>query len=116
MSEYIPDGDWNAVRRAVDAVSRLLDTGGKSLRLRGTGGTLTFPGGSQNATPTTVLHGMGKTPTSIQLTPIAASTPLDLFVVSGTVDADSFDVGGRTTDGSSPGAGTTQNFYWLAIG
>jgi hypothetical protein len=112
--EYVDDP---VVQRNFEALSRRsIDTGGRSLGIRGGTNTVTFPGGSANTDPLTVSHGLERTPTSVQLTAIAATTPVDLFVVSGTEDADSFDVRGRMSDGSSPAAAATQNFYWLALG
>ena len=83
---------------------------------RGAGVTVTFPGGSQTSNAQTVTHGLGRAPTSITFGPIATTTPVDPFVVGGTITDTVFDVKCRTTDGSSPAAASTVTFYWMSKG
>lgn len=104
------------LQRNFENLQSKLDTGGRSLGIRGAIDTLTFPGGSPNATVKTITHGLGKAPTTIQVTPIAAATPVVPFVVAASVGATTFQVGGRMSDGSSPVLGATQTFYWDAKG
>lgn len=87
--------------------------GGRSLR--GGKAVLTFPGGSPNSGATTVTHNMGRVP-SVTFGPIAGATPVVPFVVAGSETTTSFQIGGRMSDGSSPGAGGTQGVYWMAFG
>lgn len=113
MSEYVSDGDWNAVRRNFQgASSKGLDTGGVSAGIRFGLGTLTFPGGSPAFTNDTVAHGLGREPTAA----FACAVHQNTFIGVSSFDDTDLVVQGRTVDGSSPAAASPVNYYWLVIG
>lgn len=109
--------DNHTIDRNFDILRHVaIDTGGLSIGIRFGTGTVTWPGGSVNSDVVTIDHGLATTPRSIQFTPIATATPADIFVSAGSVTSTTFGARGRTTDGSSPAAASTQTFYWLVIG
>ena len=58
----------------------------------------------------TVLHGLGRQPTNIQITSANNNT----HVAYSNITLTSFDVTGRTVDGSVPAAAVAVNFSWEA--
>jgi hypothetical protein len=67
-------------------------------------------GASRLTAVLTVLHGLGRQPTNIQLSSSSSNTHLAWSNLTPT----SFDVTGNTIDGTSPAAATTRDFSWEA--
>lgn len=80
-------------------------------RVKAGSGTLTFPGASTFTNGTVVTHGLGTTPVAVLVTGTFGAT----MVSVNTVGATTFTAIGCTIDGSSPGAGTSGTFYWVAF-
>lgn len=74
--------------------------------------SVTWPGGSPNATDTTVTHGLSSTPRCVLMTPTSSTNAV---LSSSSVGSATFLASGTTRDGSSPVAATARSFYWLAI-
>ena len=89
---------------------KLLGLLGFNILRKGTG-TVTFPGGSAFTSETTVPHGLGTTPSQVLVTSTGAVT----HVTVNDVGVTTFDVVGATIDGSTPAAGTSGTFYWIAF-
>lgn len=98
-------------------VSKVLGVSGTSVGIRFGGGTATWPGGSTFSTALPITHGLGKTPT-VTFAGDASGGGLAHIPVWAAYSpgATSFNVVAETGDLSIPGAGTTRNFYWVAIG
>lgn len=76
--------------------------------------SVTWPGATPSSDATTIAHGLGVVPASIQLTNIATTNTV-LQVVGGvTTTTTQFQVSATTRDGTSPPAATTRSFYWQA--
>jgi hypothetical protein len=109
------DGDWGALRRTLEWMSRrLVDAGGGAIALRFGVATITWGGGTPNSNVKTVTHGLGRTPVIILVTINAGSVIGPAW--TGAPGATTFDVAGRTHDSSNPAAATTTNVSWLVIG
>jgi hypothetical protein len=74
--------------------------------------TVTWPGGSPNATTTTVTHELGRAPQAAFLTGVDTT---NMVLSQPTRNATDFTVNATTRDGTSPAAATVRNFYWLAL-
>jgi hypothetical protein len=111
VTEYVADGDWNAVRRNFELDG--IDTGGQLVGIRFGNDTVTWGGGSPNTAVLTVDHGLPRTPVMVVVTSLASP---NVSFIWDSPTATSFDVQGSTIDGTSPAAASTAFFSWIAIG
>lgn len=91
----------------------VIDTAGKTLGIRFGVSSVTFTASATSATAT-VTHGLGKTPGYIGLTPVSSASWYVLRYLSGSRNSTSFQVSGRTIDGTTPSL--TASFFWMVIG
>lgn len=111
MSDYVPNDDWDSVRRNFERLFQMFDTGGESVGVRFGLGTDAWPGGADTSTGVTITHGLGREPVAV----FTQSTTLVAHCRPTAVDSTGFTATHKTIDGSSPGAGNA-NFYWMAVG
>lgn len=110
--EHVPEGAWDVVRRNFEALGGTFDTGGMSVGVRFGNAVTTYPGGSAVSDNTAVDHGLGKTPVAV----FTQSQGIAHAARPTSVGATQFVVNVATLDGSSPGAATDVDVYWLVIG
>jgi hypothetical protein len=111
MNEYVPDGDWNSVRRNFERLSDL-DTGGQSVSIRFGRSSIDFTA-STDSSSTTVDHGLGKEPLAVVATAYGASTHARFPALNtGNYTATQFDIAGRIFAVATE----TVIFNWIAIG
>src|SRR4051812_14654890 len=109
--------DDGALARNFDKLRALVpDTGGHSIGIRFGTQTLTWAGGTTRTGSPVISHGLGKAPVVVFPSCSSPSGTWFPVLVVDTFTATSFTTRGVTSDGSSPGAGTTTTAYWLAIG
>lgn len=75
-------------------------------------GTVTWPGGTRLSSILTVAHGLGRTPTIVQLT---SNNEDNITLQFNTLSPTGFLARANTVDGSFPLAGTARTFAWLAM-
>lgn len=112
--EHAPDSFEEKAQQNFDRIAtRFPDLGGISLTIRAGASTGTFPGGSQYSDTEGVDHGC-------PATPVAVVGSIESSIVGheiiGTPGGTSFTWQVRTTDGSTPSAGTNVVLYWIAVG
>jgi hypothetical protein len=78
---------------------------------RGTA-TLTWPGGSPDSSSLVVNHALGEAPAAV----VGGAAPGSAFLIVActNVTATTFTLRARRGDGTSPGAGTTDDVFWTA--
>lgn len=116
--EDVKAGDWEAVRRTVDALrSLVLDTGGASIGIRFGVTTISWAGGTPFSSAPTVLHGLGKTPVVVIPKSATFLTGSKFVLVDAVLyTSTDFTIQGVTDDRSNPAAATTCSVVWVAIG
>jgi hypothetical protein len=96
------------------ALRTLLDATGWLKAYNGGNSSLTWPGGTQLSNAVTIAHGLGSSPTSVQITPFLTLAAVFDPVFSVTaVDATNITVQALNAAGV-PGAGTSAAFFWHA--
>lgn len=115
LPPYDPD-DPASLQFILDFIAtRLLDTGGRSLKLRAGSDSVTYPGGSALSNGKNVSHGLGSTPIAVALVANSAGVGASYAFVTGALTSTVIPMQ-ITAPGFTPALNTTQTFYWLAIG
>lgn len=100
-----------------DALIRQLQGALDGNRIRGGAATLTWPGGTIFSNSGFVLpHDIGTFPIYVNGTAICPAGGFVFEVHPEFVNAANVQWRARTLDGTTPAAGTTKDFYWVAIG